>query len=78
MAIQTINPATNKVEKTFTEMTDEEVDKAVAQSAATFEEWKRTDFKIRAEILHKVAGLLREKKKDLAKMITTEMGKLVA
>ena len=78
MAIQTINPATHKVEKTFTEMTDEEVDKAVAQSAATFEEWKRTDFKIRAEILHKVAGLLREKKKDLAKMITTEMGKLVA
>ena len=78
MAIQTINPATNKVEKTFTEMTDEEVDKAVAQSAATFEEWKRTDFKIRAEILHKVAGLLREKKKDLAKMITMEMGKLVS
>ena len=78
MAIQTINPATNKVEKTFTEMTDEEVDKAVAQSAATFEEWKRTYFKIRAEILHKVAGLLREKKKDLAKMITMEMGKLVS
>ena len=78
MAIQTINPATNKVEKTFTEMTDEEVDKAVAQSAATFEEWKRTDFKIRAEILHKVAGLLREKKGELAKMITMEMGKLVA
>ena len=78
MAIQTINPATNKVEKTFTEMTDEEVDKAVAQSAATFEEWKRTDFKIRAEILHKVAGLLREKKEELAKMITMEMGKLVA
>ena len=78
MAIQTINPATNKVEKTFTEMTDEEVDKAVAQSAATFEEWKRTDFKIRAEILHKVAGLLREKKEEFAKMITMEMGKLVA
>ena len=78
MAIQTINPATNKVEKIFTEMTDEEVDKAVAQSAATFKEWKNTDYKKRAEILHKVAGLLREKKKDLAKMITTEMGKLVA
>ena len=78
MAIQTINPATNKAEKTFTEMMDEDVDKAVAQSAATFEEWKRTDFKIRAEILHKVAGLLREKKEELAKMITMEMGKLVA
>ena len=78
MAIKTVNPATNKVEKTFTEMKDEDVDKAIAQSAATFEEWKKTDYKQRAEILHKVAGLLRKKKKELAKMITLEMGKLVA
>ena len=78
MSIKTTNPATNKVEKTFTEMIDEDVDKAIAQSAETFEDWKKTDYKKRAEILHKVAGLLREKKKDLAKMITLEMGKLVA
>ena len=78
MAIQTINPATNTVEKSFTEMTDEAVDKAVAKSAATFTDWKKTDYKLRAAVLHKVAGLLREKKKTLAKMITTEMGKLVA
>ena len=78
MAIQTVNPATNKVEKTFIEMTEEDVDKAVAQSAETFKEWKKTNYKQRAEILHKVAGLLREKKKELAKMITLEMGKLVA
>ena len=78
MAIKSTNPTTNTVVKTFEEMTEEDVDKAVAQSAATFEEWKKTDYKKRAEILHKVAGLLREKKKDLAKMITLEMGKLVA
>ena len=78
MAIKSTNPATNTVDKTFEEMTEEEVDKAIAQSAATFKEWKKTDFKKRSEILHKVAGLLREKKKDLAKMITLEMGKLVA
>ena len=78
MSIKSTNPATNKVVKTFEEMTDENVDNAIAQSAATFEEWKKTDYKKRAEILHKVAGLLREKKKDLAKMVTMEMGKLVA
>ena len=78
MAIQTINPATNKVEKDFTEMTDQAVDKAIAKSAATFEDWKKTDYKLRAALLHKVAGLLREKKKTLARMITMEMGKLVA
>ncbi|MBC7587306.1 MAG: aldehyde dehydrogenase family protein, partial [Chitinophagaceae bacterium] len=78
MSIKSTNPATNKVEKTFTEMIDADIDKAIAQSASTFEEWKKTSYKKRAEILHKVAGLLREKKKELAQMITLEMGKLVA
>lgn len=78
MAIQSTNPATNKMVKTFEEMTEKAVDKAIEQAAATFEEWKKTDFKKRAETLYKVAGLLREKKKDLAKMITMEMGKLVS
>ena len=77
MAIQSSNPFTNKVVKTFEEMTEKAVDKAIEQVAATFEEWKKTDYKKRSEILYKVAGLLREKKKDLAKMITLEMGKLV-
>ena len=78
MAIQTVNPATNKVEKVFEEMMSGAVDKAVEIAADTFNDWKHTDFKTRAAVLHKVAGILREKKTMLAKMITTEMGKLVA
>lgn len=77
MAIQSTNPATNKIVKTFEEMTENAVEKAIVQSAATFEEWKKTSYAERAVILHKIAGLLREKKKGLAKMITLEMGKLV-
>ena len=78
MAIQTVNPATNKVEKVFEEMMSGAVDKAVEIAAGTFNDWKQTDFKTRAAVLHKVAGILRERKTILAKMITTEMGKLVA
>ena len=78
MAIQTVNPATNKVEKVFEEMMSGAVDKAVEIAADTFNDWKHTDFKTRAAVLHKVAGILREKKTMLAEMITTEMGKLVA
>lgn len=78
MSIKSTNPASNKVVKTFEEMTEEDLEKAIAQSAATFKEWKMTDYKKRAETLHKVADLLREKMKDLAKMVTMEMGKLVA
>ena len=78
MAIQTVNPATNKVEKVFEEMMSGAVDKAVEIATGTFNDWKQTDFKTRAAVLHKVAGILRERKTMLAKMITTEMGKLVA
>jgi len=59
-------------------MTDEQVDKAVTKAASAYENWKNTDYKSRADILHNVAGLLRKKKDVLAKMITSEMGKLLA
>ncbi|MFV8370041.1 NAD-dependent succinate-semialdehyde dehydrogenase [Flavobacterium sp. LB2R40] len=78
MAIQTVNPNTNKVERTFDEMTDEVVDLLIAQSAETFVTWKEKNYESRAQILHKVASLMREKKESLAKIITQEMGKLIA
>lgn len=78
MIFQTINPANNKVLKTFEEMTDAAVDEAVSKAAGTFKEWKQKDYKLRAQLLFKVAGLLRERKKELAQMITLEMGKLLA
>jgi len=78
MSIQTVNPTTNKVIESFTEMTDEHVNEAVKQASSAYEIWKQTDYRLRADVLHKVAGLLREKKSTLAKMITLEMGKLLA
>lgn len=75
MAIQTINPTTNKVVKSFDEMTVAAVDNAVANAAIAFDEWKKTDYQTRAQLLYTVAGLLRAKKKELAKLITLEMGK---
>lgn len=76
MAFQTINPTNNKVVKSFDERTDALVEIAVARAATTFEEWKLTDYQTRAQLLYTVAGLLRAKRKELAKIITLEMGKL--
>lgn len=78
MAVQTVNPFTNKVVRTFEEMTDSAVDMLIAQSEKTFAAWKNTTYKHRAEILHKVATLMRERKDKLAATITLEMGKLIA
>lgn len=78
MSIQSTNPATNNVVKTFEEMSETAVDYSIAKSVETFAIWKKTPYSKRAALLHNVAGLLRAKKKELAQLITLEMGKLVA
>ncbi|MDI1305986.1 MAG: aldehyde dehydrogenase family protein, partial [bacterium] len=78
MSIQTVNPYTNKVVKSFDEMTDKTVDTLIEKSTKAFKEWKETSLAERAKLLHKVAKLMRDKKESLAKIITLEMGKLIA
>lgn len=78
MSIQTVNPNTNKTVKSFEEMTEKSVDAKVAQAQVAFVDWKETSYQQRANLLHKVATLMRIKKSELAKTITLEMGKLLA
>jgi succinate-semialdehyde dehydrogenase/glutarate-semialdehyde dehydrogenase len=78
MSIQTINPNTNKQVKSFEEMTEKTVDAKVAKAQLAFTDWKETSYQQRADLLHKVATLMRVKKSELAKTITLEMGKLIA
>ena len=78
MSIQTINPSTNNLVKSFSEMSIKEVDAAIAKSTTTFRDWRKTSYKERADLLHKVAALMRTKKTSLAKLITLEMGKIIA
>ncbi|WP_069660352.1 NAD-dependent succinate-semialdehyde dehydrogenase [Arcticibacter eurypsychrophilus] len=78
MAIQTINPFNNEVIKDFEEMTPNAVDAAVGQAETQFQSWKKTSYGERSALLHKVAELMRNKKDQLAHLITLEMGKLLA
>ncbi|EIA07920.1 NAD-dependent succinate-semialdehyde dehydrogenase [Flavobacterium frigoris] len=78
MSIQTTNPATNKVLKSFDEMTDKQVDDAIAQSSNSFQDWKKTSYPERAAVLSKVASLMRENKAALSTLITLEMGKILS
>jgi succinate-semialdehyde dehydrogenase/glutarate-semialdehyde dehydrogenase len=78
MSIQTVNPNTNKILKSFEEMTEKSVDAKLDQSQKAFVDWKETNYQQRADLLHRVASLMRTKKTELAKTITLEMGKLLA
>jgi succinate-semialdehyde dehydrogenase/glutarate-semialdehyde dehydrogenase len=78
MAIQTINPFDNELIESFQEMSAELVEIQISIADETFQHWRNTSFNDRAELLHKVAKLMRTQKDRLAKLITLEMGKLIA
>jgi succinate-semialdehyde dehydrogenase / glutarate-semialdehyde dehydrogenase len=75
MAIATINPATGEVVKTFTALTDAQVDEKIAKATKTFQTFRKTSFADRARWMNKAADILDSEKEALGRLMTLEMGK---
>lgn len=75
MAIQSENPATGEVIKTFTPHSDAEVDAIIAKSYAAYKELRLWSFEKRAEHMRKAAQILRDEAETLGAIVTLEMGK---
>lgn len=75
MAIATINPATGEVIKTFTALTDAQVDEKITKAAATFDSFRRTSFADRAKWMRRAADILDAEKVAFGKLMALEMGK---
>jgi len=73
--VQTINPATNEVLKTYTLLSESEIIEKLQNSEDAFQDWKKTSFAERSELFRKLGLLLKEKKQELAILMTQEMGK---
>ncbi|MEO9322766.1 NAD-dependent succinate-semialdehyde dehydrogenase [Nocardioides sp. C4-1] len=69
------NPASNKVEATYDRIDAKRLESALATADAAQREWRTTDLAKRADVLRAVAGLMEERKDDLAATISREMGK---
>ncbi len=78
MSYATINPYTGELLKSFPDATDTEVDAAVTQAHEAFLSWKETPFATRAKVMQKAADLLRRDCPRYAKLLTLEMGKVLA
>ncbi|GLU56915.1 NAD-dependent succinate-semialdehyde dehydrogenase [Dyadobacter frigoris] len=78
MAIQTVDPNTNQLLKSFEEMSVFQVDEAISEATTAFTSWRKTSYEERAHLLRKVATLMRDQKQYLARLITMEMGKLIS
>ena len=75
---ETINPATGEVLATFPSATKEELGDAVRAAKGAFERWRKTPAPRRGEMLLEAARIFRRKKEELGRIVTTEMGKVIA
>lgn len=78
MPYTSVNPATGNVMKTFTEHTDEQMWSALAKADKAFRTWAAEPFRERSKIIGRSAQILLEKKEELARLATLEMGKRIA
>jgi succinate-semialdehyde dehydrogenase / glutarate-semialdehyde dehydrogenase len=78
MPYQTINPFTEKLVKTFTEQTDEQLQSIIGQAEDTYsDDWSKRSLADRKKILKNAVKIFREKREEFAQYITLEMGKLL-
>lgn len=76
MAYQTINPYTGELVQSFPTATDEDVTKAIDRAQKAFLCWRHTPYSKRADVMSKIAVILRERKDEFAALLTLEMGKI--
>ncbi|MER6631271.1 NADP-dependent succinic semialdehyde dehydrogenase [Streptomyces sp. NPDC000987] len=78
MPIATVNPANGETVKTYEAMDEEEVERRLQLAEATFRTYRTTGFADRARLMNRAAELLDQEQGDIARVMTTEMGKPVA
>jgi succinate-semialdehyde dehydrogenase/glutarate-semialdehyde dehydrogenase len=75
MAIESINPANNKLLRRFDPLTDEAARQKIALAADAFRSYANVPLEHRALCMRKLAAILEHETDDLAALITLEMGK---
>ena len=78
MSYQTVNPATGEQLRNFAEIAGSDLEAAISQAETCSQAWRTVDFARRAELVAAVAFLMEAQVDELARLATTEMGKLFA
>lgn len=74
----TVNPSTGEEIETFTFFNSSEIEEVLARGEKSFQSFRKLSAHQRAQLLSQLATTLRKNKTQLAKVITTEMGKIVS
>jgi alpha-ketoglutaric semialdehyde dehydrogenase len=73
-----LDPATGEVVGTVPKSSAADVDRAVQAAIDAFPRWRLMPAPRRGEILYRLGQLLIEKKEELSRLVTKEMGKVIA
>ena len=74
---QSINPYTNENFASYDNPTAEQIEDALNLTNALYQKWRHEGPETRTATLHKIADGLREHKKEMAEIMTREMGKMI-
>ncbi|MEU9478679.1 NADP-dependent succinic semialdehyde dehydrogenase [Streptomyces sp. NPDC048191] len=77
MPIATVNPANGETLKTYEPMGEEELERRLQLAEATFRTYRTMSFVDRGRLLLRAADLLDEDRREIGRVMTTEMGKPV-
>src|SRR5947209_7651190 len=78
MSLTVINPTTGESIRTYPEHSPEEIEFRLARAAGQFIRWRATPIEQRSSPMRRVGEILRDRKAQLAELMTTEMGKPIA
>src|SRR6266566_2468968 len=75
MPIASINPTTGETLKTFPALNETQIEEKLQRATNTFQLYRRTPFAERELPMFRAAEILEADKQELARLMTTEMGK---
>ncbi len=73
--LNSINPSNSELIASYEEMTKEEVKVIISNVNSAYQEWRLTSFSHRAQLMKNAAEILQDRKEDLGRLMTLEMGK---
>lgn len=75
--MKSINPHSGQLIRSYDAQDDAEVDRQLGLAEAAFEDWRKSGFADRAQLMKAAGGLLRERRQQLAELMADEMGKVL-
>ncbi len=77
MSFESINPYNGESIKQVSDWDESQIESALKQAASAVPAWQATSIAERCAIVRKAGEVLRSRKRELAEMLTLEMGKLI-